>query len=114
MTTPRYHGGAVSGAARMGERDSLDAPSTLRSGRRSLADGAADSLTYHIESAPAQTLWAEQIRLQAAAQRTARAAVANGTLIRPARCDECRRQCKPAGHHDDYRKPLEIRWLCPR
>ena len=41
MTTPRYHGGAVSGATRMGERDSLDAPSTLRAGRCALAGRAA-------------------------------------------------------------------------
>lgn len=37
-------------------------------------------------------------------------AVKNGTLI-PKPCEVC--GASPAsGHHDDYNKPLEVRWLC--
>ena len=37
-------------------------------------------------------------------------AIVKGTLVRQP-CEEC--GCEPAqGHHDDYSKPLEVRWLC--
>jgi len=49
----------------------------------------------------------------------ARKAVTNalqaGRLEKPATCEDCRGDFPPTGldgHHDDYGKPLEIRWLC--
>ena len=39
-------------------------------------------------------------------------AVRDGRLFRPNFCSQCRCQCKPHGHHDDYTKPLSVRWLC--
>ena len=49
-----------------------------------------------------------------------RMAVAKGKLIRPNRCERC--DCKPVltsngrskihAHHDDYAKPLKVKWLC--
>lgn len=39
-------------------------------------------------------------------------AVRDGRLIRPNSCSCCGIECKPHGHHDDYFKPLEVRWLC--
>lgn len=39
-------------------------------------------------------------------------AVRDGRLIRPAHCQVCGSKTKPHGHHDDYAKPLEVRWLC--
>lgn len=48
--------------------------------------------------------------LKRAAQFTARGAIRAGRLIRQP-CEICGRT--PAdGHHDDYAKPLEVRWLC--
>ena len=48
--------------------------------------------------------------------RPARVAVGNairdGRLIRPEECSDCGKQCKPEAHHDDYLKPLDVRWLC--
>lgn len=35
-----------------------------------------------------------------------------GYLARPTRCEACGERCKPQAHHDDYRKPLEVKWLC--
>lgn len=40
-------------------------------------------------------------------------ALRNGTLIRPNSCEDCGIACVPHGHHDDYTKPMDVRWLCP-
>lgn len=46
------------------------------------------------------------------AQRIAQQAIRVGQIVRPANCSACGVPCKPHGHHDDYRKPLALRWLC--
>jgi len=33
-------------------------------------------------------------------------------IIRATACEACGKECKPHAHHDDYNKPLQIRWLC--
>ena len=47
--------------------------------------------------------------LRAEVSRIAR--LANPT---PQPCEECGSTGKVHRHHDDYSKPAEIRWLCPR
>jgi len=39
-------------------------------------------------------------------------AVRDGRLIKPAECSQCGDMTKIHGHHDDYSKPLKVRWLC--
>lgn len=39
-------------------------------------------------------------------------AMRNGTLIRPEYCEMCNVRCKPHAHHENYEKPLEVKWLC--
>ena len=46
------------------------------------------------------------------ARRISVLAIKHGFLIRPSFCSKCLKECKPEGHHDDYDKPLEVRWLC--
>jgi hypothetical protein len=41
-------------------------------------------------------------------------AVKLGFLKRSERCEECKIQAKTEGHHEDYKKPLEVLWLCKR
>lgn len=40
-------------------------------------------------------------------------AIKDGKLCKPANCSNCGRgDCVIHGHHDDYAKPLDVRWLC--
>ena len=47
-----------------------------------------------------------------AARSSINVAIKLGNLVRPFNCSECHKFCTPDGHHDDYSKPLEVRWLC--
>jgi hypothetical protein len=39
-------------------------------------------------------------------------AVETGKLIRPGFCSECKKECTPHAHHEDYSKPYDVMWLC--
>lgn len=42
-------------------------------------------------------------------------AVNHGNIIKPSHCSCCGREARGRalqGHHDDYTKPLDVRWLC--
>lgn len=39
-------------------------------------------------------------------------ALRSGRMVRPDGCSECGAVGKVQGHHEDYAKRLEIRWLC--
>lgn len=40
------------------------------------------------------------------------AAVKKGLVLKPEKCEGCDLTKKLQGHHDNYDKPLEVRWLC--
>jgi len=39
-------------------------------------------------------------------------AVKRGLVARPVVCEGCQEERPLSGHHDDYDRPLEVRWLC--
>ena len=47
-----------------------------------------------------------------AAHVLTRNAIRDGKLIRQLNCSVCNSTNIVEGHHDDYTKPLEVRWLC--
>lgn len=54
--------------------------------------------------------WQRQNPEKRAAHKAVEKAIRNGVLVRqPCECG-CDR--KPQAHHEDYSKPLEVRWLC--
>jgi hypothetical protein len=60
------------------------------------------------------------IRADTRAQHLAQRAIEKGVLVRPALCQGCCQEPTPyvdgrsglQAHHDDYNKPLAVRWLC--
>lgn len=44
-----------------------------------------------------------------------RGAIRRGELIKPTSCEVCGKETRSKllhGHHEDYSKPLEVRWIC--
>lgn len=35
-----------------------------------------------------------------------------GNIIKPSECECCKQLIKLEGHHDDYTKPIEVKWFC--
>lgn len=62
----------------------------------------------------AQEKYDKTYPLRYAARFIVRKGLRNGTISRPATCSECGSDQKIEGHHDDYTKPLDIRWLCEK
>lgn len=54
------------------------------------------------------------------AYRVLRTAIESGAVVKPNSCGKCGTAAKRQdgasaiqGHHDDYSKPLSVKWLCP-
>jgi predicted aminopeptidase len=56
--------------------------------------------------------WSKANRHKTRAQCTARRAKYAGKL-KQGGCEVCGTNERVHGHHDDYTKPLNVRWLCP-
>jgi hypothetical protein len=41
-------------------------------------------------------------------------ALLTGKIVKPNCCSECNSSKKIEAHHDDYTKPMELRWLCEK
>ena len=54
----------------------------------------------------------EAYPLKARARSAVGNAVRDGRLCKSSECETCGSTFAIHGHHDDYSKPLEVRWLC--
>ena len=53
--------------------------------------------------------------LKILARQAVQKALKSGRLFKPNKCEECKKifsKDSIQGHHEDYDKPLEVRWLC--
>lgn len=49
------------------------------------------------------------------ARRKVQTALRQGRLVRPDKCEYCGEGGRKIhAHHEDYRKPMEVEWLCTR
>jgi formylmethanofuran dehydrogenase subunit E len=48
------------------------------------------------------------------ARQSLATAVKSGKVVKPMSCSECPETHRIHGHHEDYSKPLDVEWLCPR
>ena len=39
-------------------------------------------------------------------------AVSTGRIVKPTVCEDCGKTALLHGHHEDYARPLDVRWLC--
>lgn len=46
------------------------------------------------------------------ASKAIRYELSMGRMVRPTRCEECRKECKPEAAHFNYTERLRVRWLC--
>jgi len=58
------------------------------------------------------TVRAKNHDMQASAHRAFRRAVRSGAITKASECSVCGSRETLCGHHDDYAKPLDVRWLC--
>lgn len=58
--------------------------------------------------------WRTRNRVKMRAHSAVQRAVRNGTLVRPLECEGCGPDYsgKLEAHHDDYTRPLDVKWLC--
>lgn len=56
--------------------------------------------------------WRQRNKIKYAAHTLLNNSLKSGDLVKPKICSECGKKKKVHGHHDDYSKPLEVRWLC--
>lgn len=56
--------------------------------------------------------WSRANRVKRYAHNRVRRAIDAGILVRPEMCSECDEPGAIEAHHDDYTKPLDVRWLC--
>ena len=58
--------------------------------------------------------WAKRNPEKRRVYKIVQRALKKGTLVRPETCSVKGCERKPHAHHEDYDKPFEIEWLCPR
>lgn len=59
-----------------------------------------------------QTKWSIDNREKKRAHVAIYDAIKRGDIIKPTKCSKCDKEKRLHAHHEDYTKPLEVKWLC--
>lgn len=63
--------------------------------------------------ARAKDRWKSRNRFKRQAHNMLNNAVREGRVKKPDTCEMCGKGGRIHGHHDDYSKPLDVKWVCP-
>lgn len=63
----------------------------------------------HLESSKR---WKEDNFEKYSAHQKVKVAMKSGKLIKPEKCEVCKKEGKIEAHHEDYSKPLDVIWMC--
>jgi hypothetical protein len=74
---------------------------------------AYDRARARHDKAEAKRRWRWRNPEKRTANQAVNNAIAAGRLQKPAVCESCGAAGRLHGHHDDYTRPLDVRWLCP-
>lgn len=73
-----------------------------------------ENLSRRIKAAKNAQKWNERYPDRYRAHNMLSAAIRDGRLERGKKCELCGSKKNLEGHHDDYKKPLDVRWMCVR
>lgn len=79
--------------------------------RKALANGTATKIPKLAQQVFGRA-WVERNRKKRSAQQAIQNAVRDGRAVKGP-CEKCG-SLDSEGHHEDYSKPLEVIWLCPK
>jgi ribosomal protein S27AE len=69
---------------------------------------------YRLSHNAANHKWEKSNQKKKSASCSVNNAVRDHKIEKPTHCSECNTETQLHGHHDDYNKPLEVRWLCSK
>ena len=90
----------------MGRRLGLTAPRRLR------PVGLKGKLNPNYKHGKTVGKWDKSSPEKRYARKLVERAILKGTLVKPTRCTICMKLGRIEAHHEDYTKPLDIKWMC--
>jgi len=65
-------------------------------------------------SRQAKAKYAKKYPIKIKAQKLLQYAVRSGKIVRKSNCEKCNFNVNIQAHHNDYSKPYDVEWLCPK
>lgn len=78
-----------------------------------MRDYARENRTKEDKSA-ASKRYRERFPERESARAAVKRALKQKKLVRPSRCSECNKRTFVEAHHPNYKKPLDVMWLCKK